>query len=333
MDFPFFTGCLSRLNAAIQQSRWVTSLLIITSIILPAAESTAQQPFSPPANIDSNSRKWLVGGSTAAIYAGTLLVLDRSWYNKEDRSSFHTFNDSREWLQVDKFGHAWTAYTAGKVNAAMWQWAGLPRKQAVLLGGLTGAAFLTGVEFLDAYSSKWGWSWTDIGANVFGTGLFIGQELGWQEQRIQYKFSFHGNSYNDPQLQSRADDLYGAGWSERMLKDYNAQTYWLSFNLKSFVKGSSLPAWLNIAAGYGASGMFGGFENRWTSRETGTVTDRSEIPRNRQYYLSPDIDFTKIPTRSRFLKSAFFVLNSFKCPAPALMLDSRGKLKGYLLYF
>ncbi|RYY59512.1 MAG: DUF2279 domain-containing protein [Chitinophagaceae bacterium] len=283
--------------------------------------------------IDTSGRRWLVGASTASLYGGTLLVLQQTWYSKEDRSSFHTFNDSREWLQVDKFGHAWTAFNAGKVNAAMWQWAGFPRRKAVVIGGLSSLAFLTGVEVLDGFSSKWGWSWSDIGANVLGTGLLVGQELAWGEQRIQYKFSFHRNSYSDPVLNARANDLYGAGAMERMLKDYNAQTYWFSLNIKSFFPDSPLPAWLNLAAGYGAAGMYGGFENKWTDPETAISYDRSDLARSRQFYISPDIDFTKIPTKSRFLKTAFSVLNSFKCPAPALMLSSRGKLKGYFLYF
>ena len=117
-----------------------------------------------------------------------------------------------------------------------------------------------------------------------------------------------------------------------MLKDYNAQTYWLSFNLKSFLEDSNLPAWLNVSLGYGGDGMLGGFENSWED-EAGNKVTRFDIPRKRQFYLAPDIDFTKIKTRSRFLKTTFAVLNSFKCPAPALMLDSKGQLKAYAIYF
>lgn len=303
------------------------TIAVFLLIALTCPELYAQEAKS----IDSTGRKWLVGAGTAAIYGGTLVTLDRAWYSNEERSSFHFFNDSREWQQIDKFGHAWTAYNAGKVNAAMWQWAGMPRKKAVILGSATSFAFLTGVEVLDGFSSKWGWSWSDIAANALGTGMLVTQELTWGEQRILYKFSFHQKSYQDPILSARVNDLYGTTGSERMLKDYNAQTYWFSFNLRSFKKDSRLPPWLNIAVGYGANGMYGGFENKWT---VGTAAyDRTDIPRVREFYLAPDIDFTKIPTRSKFLKTTFAVLNSFKCPSPALMLDSRGRLKGYLLYF
>lgn len=171
-----------------------------------------------------------------------------------------------------------------------------------------------------------------MGANLFGSGLFIAQELGWKEQRIQYKFSFHRNDYNEPQLEQRADQLYGKPWYERMLKDYNAQTYWFSGNLKSFFPKSDLPDWLNVAVGYGADGMFGGFENKWVDVLGNDVT-RYDIPRKRQFYLAPDIDFTKIKTKSKFLRTAFSFLNAFKCPAPALMIDSKGKFKAHAIYF
>jgi hypothetical protein len=214
----------------------------------------------------------------------------------------------------------------------MWRWAGLSQKKSAIIGGLSGAAYLTVIEFLDAHSSQWGWSWGDIAANIFGSGIFISQELLWKEQRIQYKFSFHTKSYGEQQLDQRAGDLFGESWYERMLKDYNAQTYWLSANIKSFFPKSKIPAWLNVAAGYGADGMFGGFENKWTD-ESGNEVTRYDIPRIRQFYIAPDIDFTKIKTNKKWLRTALFVLNSFKCPAPVLMLDSKGKFKAYAFYF
>jgi hypothetical protein len=213
---------------------------------------------------------------------------------------------------------------------ATWKWAGLNRKQQIWIGGLAGATFQTVIEVLDGFSSEWGWSWGDFTANCIGSGLLIGQQLGWNEQRISFKFSFHKMNYNDNMLNRRSDSLFGSSLPERALKDYNGQAYWLSANIKSFFPQSKIPGWLNVAVGYGASGMFGGYSNKWT--EGSASFDRSDIPRQRQWYLAPDIDFTRIRTKSKFLKSVFFVLNAFKLPAPALML-SNGKLKVHAIYF
>jgi len=285
------------------------------------------------ANARNNNRTIFVAGSHVIAYGSALIILNNTWYKNYAHTSFHTFNDSREWLQVDKVGHGWTAYNTGRGSAASWHWAGLSEKKSALLGGLSGTLYLTAIEFLDAHSSKWGWSWSDMGANLIGSGLFISQELLWEQQRVQFKFSFHRKDYGAPVLNARADDLFGKSWYERMLKDYNAQTYWLSTNLRSFFPKTNLPRWLNISLGYGADGMFGGFENKWIDGDPGSLVDRTDIPRNRQFYVAPDIDFTKIQTNRKWLRTVFFCLNAFKCPAPTLMIDSKGKWKGYFVYF
>ncbi len=282
---------------------------------------------------EKKNRQWIIGSVNVVGYGSSLVILSNTWYKNYPHSSFHTFNDDNEWLQVDKFGHAWTAYNTGRLSAAMWKWAGLNDEKATWIGGLSGTAYLTVIEFLDGHSSQWGWSWGDITANIFGSGLFISQQLGWHEQRIQYKFSFHRKNYGDPSLEQRSDDLFGSSWYERMLKDYNAQTYWFSANLKSFFPKSNLPSWLNVSLGYGADGMFGGFENTAKDANGNIIFDRRDIPRIRQFYLAPDIDFTKIKTKSKFLKTIFSGLNAFKCPAPALMIDSKGKFRMYAIYF
>jgi hypothetical protein len=72
---------------------------------------------------------------------------------------------------------------------------------------------------------------------------------------------------------------------------------------------SRFPAWLGVSLGYGADGMVSA--NDAQSRLMG-------FEPYRQYYLSLDVNFAKIPTRNRFLKSIFFLLNTVKVPAPAL---------------
>nr|MBA2745208.1 DUF2279 domain-containing protein [Flavisolibacter sp.] len=91
-------------------------------------------------------------------------------------------------------------------------------------------------------------------------------------------------------------------------------------------------AWLNLAIGYGAEGMFGGYENIGFDKNGNLNFDRRDIPRTRQWYLSPDIDLTRIKTNSKFLRSAFYVLNMVKIPAPALELSNK-KLKLNLVTF
>jgi uncharacterized protein YfiM (DUF2279 family) len=307
------------------------AVFMLLSLLSFSQDSTVTSSSNLHITSPDKKRIWLIASVNTVGYGGSLLVLSNTWYKNYAHTSFHTFNDVGEWLQVDKFGHGWTAYNTARASAAMWRWAGVSQKKSAITGSLTGVAYLTVVEYLDGHSAKWGWSWGDIGANIAGAGMFLSQELLWKEQRIQYKFSFHHKDYGDPILNQRADDLFGKVWYERMLKDYNAQTYWFSFNLRSFFKKSNLPAWLNVSAGYGADGMFGGFENTWTDKNGNPVT-RRDIPRKRQFYFAPDVDFTKIRTNKKWLRTAFSFLNSFKCPAPALMFE-KGRVKFFPVYF
>jgi uncharacterized protein YfiM (DUF2279 family) len=262
-------------------------------------------------------RKWAVGVGTAAIYGSSFIYLNQAWYKGYPRSSFHAFNDAGEWMQMDKIGHAWSAYSTSRVTYALWRWAGMNQKHAMLLGPGTSLLYMLSIEYLDGRSAEWGWSWADVVADFSGAVLFASQELGWKQQKIQLKFSSHKNNY-EPALSQRAEDLFGNSFYERMLKDYNAQIYWLSFNINSFLKSKKFPDWLNISVGYGANGMLGGYDNIVYDKNGDVIFDRRDINRYRQFYLAPDIDLTKIKTGSKILRTIFFTLNSFKVPLPAL---------------
>jgi hypothetical protein len=278
------------------------------------------------------SRQTLVAAANVAGYGGTMVALYRSWYLHYPRSSFHTFNDMHEWKQVDKTGHLYSAYIQSSASAALWKWAGMNRRSRIWIGGLSGAVYQTAIEILDGYSADWGWSWGDFGTNLLGSGAYIAQELAWDEQRIHLKFSFHQKNYLDHTLDQRSDQLFGTGWSERMLKDYNGQTYWASIRLAPFFKDAHLPAWLAVSVGYGAEGLFGGRDNIATNAAGAVIFDRRDIARARQWYLSPDIDWSQIKTNKKAVRVLFTFLNAFKFPAPALSY-SKGKWRVLPFYF
>ncbi len=298
------------------------ALLLFT---LPSFSQDTLKASVPGMPVSIHKKRILIAAAGSALFYGSsLAALSNTWYKKYPQSSFHFFNDNDDWLQMDKAGHVFSAYATGKMGMELWRWAGLSKKQRIWTGGLSGAGFMTVIEILDGFSSGWGFSVGDMGANLAGSGLFIGQQLAWDEQRVQVKFSFHINDYGSPELNQRADALFGRRMIERMLKDYNSQTYWLSVNLKSFARKSNLPAWLNIDLGYGAEGMFGGTVNVLKDANGNILFDRRDIPRLRKWYISPDIDLTKIRTKSHFWKTTFFLLNSLKFPAPSIGFSKKG---------
>lgn len=275
----------------------------------------------------------LVAAANIIGYGATMVGLYSDWYKNYPQTNFHFFDDNNEWKQVDKVGHSYSAYIEAYGSMEMWRWAGMSRRKSAWIGGLSALAYQSIIETMDGFSSEWGWSWGDMGANIFGSGLLIGQELAWNEQRIKYKFSFHKKNYGSSDLNIRANSLYGNSFSERMIKDYNGQTYWLSANLKSFIPDSNLPSWLSVAFGYGADGMFGAVSNVAKDKSGNVTFNRTDIPRYRQYYISPDIDLTKIKTHSKFLKLAFGALNAFKFPLPSVEYNSKGQFAFHFIHF
>ena len=296
-------------------------LICLQSIILTAfaqGDTLTTQKF--------NRKKLIVvAGANAIFYTGSFIALNKAWYAEFDKTKFHLFNDNPEWNQMDKAGHVWSTYQVSRLSKEMWQWTGLNNNTAAILGGVSGMVYQSIIEIQDAYSTEWGFSWGDVGANVAGAGLFVLQEIAGSDQKVAVKLSYCHKKY-PAELIGRRNQLFGSSLPERMLKDYNAQTYWLSANVKSFFPESGLPSWLNIAFGYGADGMYGGRSNTWTDNE-GVTHDYTHIRRARKFYLSPDVDLTRIPTRSKVLKKVFFVLNMVKVPAPSLVLATGEKIK------
>lgn len=287
---------------------------------------------SQPVYLFNKKRVKAVAVTNVVAYSAAMVGLYAAWYKDYPQSSFHFFNDVKEWQQVDKIGHAYSAYAESKASMEVWRWTGIERKKRILLGGFSGAAYQTVIEVLDGFSSEWGFSWGDFGANMIGSGLFTAQEFAWDEQRIQFKWSFHRKHYSDAALNKRSDDIFGKGKPERFLKDYNGQTYWLSTTLKPFFPHANIPAWLQVSVGMGAEGMFGARENTGKDKSGNLIFYRPDIKRYRQWYLAPDIDLTKINTKKKGIKFVLSVLNILKFPTPSLEY-SKGSMKINWLHF
>lgn len=298
---------------------------LVFAVTLLICGSTAAQTFdaffAPSDTLNTSRRNYTIGAGLSAGIGG-LLALNSLWYRDYPKASFHFVNDNAQWLQMDKVGHAYGTYHLGRFSTDALKWSGAGAKESMWYGATAGFVFITAIEIMDGHSANWGASSGDIAANAAGTAIFVGQELLWQEQRIIPKFSFHTTPYAGAR-----PNVLGSSYTEQLLKDYNGQTYWLSANLYSFAKQSNFPKWLNVAVGYGGQGMITGDDSLVN---TIFLPDQA---RYRQYYLSLDIDLTKIPTQSNFLKTLFSVVSTVKIPAPTVEYTSAGNVKFHVLYF
>jgi uncharacterized protein YfiM (DUF2279 family) len=275
----------------------------------------------PPDSVYHPKRLTAVVAIEGTLYVGSFAGLYAAWYSDYATGDFHLFNDNAEWLQVDKAGHSTTSYFLGKIGYDMLRWSGVREDMSLIFGGGLGFIYQSTVEVFDGFSRGWGFSWGDMAANAFGTALFIGQQAGWKEQRFSLKFSYHSTGF--PQYRP---ELLGETALQSLLKDYNGQTYWLSANIASFLPaGTRFPQWLNVAFGYGAEGMLGGFDN---PADPGIP----QFDRYRQYYLSLDVDLTRIPVKNKVLKSVLNIISFIKVPFPAVEFNKNG-VDFHPLYF
>ncbi len=324
------------------------SLFLFLAFAGAGLQLPAQTRWYEPADSFSQQRFWITAGSGAATYAGLSAGLWKIWYAQYELTAFHTFNDWPEWQQVDKAGHFFSAYNAARWSFHGARWTGMAEKKAAWTSAGIGIGILSTIEIMDGFSAQWGFSAGDMGANLSGASLFLLQQLKWHEQRIILKVSSSHPPYSEEPVYAinsaaasspaqRAAALYGRSPFERFLKDYNAQTNWLSFNIASLLgpaKPRWLPPWLNLALGYGAENMYGGFDNSWREGDALFQLSSEDYPRYRQYYLSFDIDLSRLPTENKpLLRGILQILNFIKIPSPTLELTGTGQVRFYALYW
>ncbi len=296
--------------------RLLTVIFLLAALNTQAQEDPGSEsrPADLPAADDSSAPDYRklhgIFAVQSVVYVGTLYALSKSWY-KNPLTHFHFRDDRHVWMQMDKFGHLFTAYQISRYTSEIYGSTGISRKQRILYGALSGFVFQSPIELLDGFSPDYGFSPSDVVANLAGSALFAGQMLAWDELRIVPKFSVRPTSYA-----GLRPELLGRTAMERLLKDYNGQTYWFSASPGSFFPRPGWPRWLCISVGYGIENMI--------AAETGKSISAGYRP-YRQYYLSLDIDFTKIPAKRKWVRTAALLLNTLKVPAPALEL-STGRL-------
>lgn len=286
----------------------MTRLINTLCLIILLIGSGYTLPAQPPDSLQTNRLLPLAIGAGIA-YGGTMYYLSNQWYSEFEKESFHFFDDSKEWKQIDKAGHIMGSYQLQNTTFHALRWTGLSRKQSLLWSGISSMVFMTSIEVLDGHSAEYGASASDAIANVAGIGIFTLQQIGWKEVRIHPKLSFQQSPYA-----SQRPETLGNGWYEEVLKDYNGHTFWLSVDISAFTE-SKFPKWLNVAVGYGAEEMI--YARDHQNEEVG-------LSPYRQWYIGPDLDLSQVRSKSKFVNTLLFAVNMIRIPAPALEYNSSG---------
>lgn len=280
--------------------------------MLTLSQAFGQSGDSSVVNKKRLTRFVVISGTACSA---TWIGLSELWYKDSGQQSFRFFNDNAEWKQADKLGHFYAGFYLSYGTAKGLKWANVPQRKADWVGAVTGFLVLVPIEIFDGFSDAYGASSGDLLANAAGSAFFLTQSLLWNEPRIYPKFSFHRTEYA-----ALRPNTLGDTFTSELLKDYNGQTYWLSFDMDKFIR---FPKWLNLAVGYGANGMVYARDSQ--NAEAGYSAYR-------QYYVALDFDLTGIKTRSKVLKTIFTLVSLIKLPAPTLEFSEKGT-RFHVAYF
>jgi hypothetical protein len=149
---------------------------------------------------------------------------------------------SNDWAYVrwaDKLGHFYAASLLTRGYRSALRWSGVSEEQARLWGAVGGFANQLYYEVLDGYGPQWGFSPGDLVFNTLGVYFATAQADDPRLDAVCFKVSY-----------------WPSGWNgKNPIDDYAGQTYWLTANPHRFAPDAAkryLPAWLNVAVGYGA---------------------------------------------------------------------------------
>ncbi len=158
-------------------------------------DSINNLPFFKASPVYNKKRFVYSASFGGAAYVAFSYGFYNSWYKNYPQSKFHLFNDMGEWNQMDKAGHVFSGYFQSLFCYNGAKWTGLSENKSIITGLLAGTLFQTTIEVMDGFSTEWGFSLGDIGANTIGLSAFYLQQKWWQDQRITLKESAWPRNY------------------------------------------------------------------------------------------------------------------------------------------
>lgn len=254
--------------------------------------------------------------ATTISYTG----LHQLWYKNYYRSKFEFFNDLHEWNYMDKTGHIFSAYHLNNFCYTLLN--NQKIKNPLLKSSIYSFTYMTGIEFFDGYSKQWGFSIYDLIANSIGTFLFAFQQEKLKTPIFNLKFSSHMSP-----MASCRPSLLGKNKVERVFKDYNGQTYWLTVNLnKTFKDKIKAFKFIDIAIGYSIDGFTGAREN-----PTSNCSECNNLQQKSVLTFSLDFNANSLKGKNKLLDVFIKTFSIIKIPAPTFIFNQKPSFK--LFYF
>jgi hypothetical protein len=248
----------------------------------------------------------IVGGTYFGILGALHIYQANTIWN--ETSSFRFIEDGDYGLYADKFGHATGAHFLCYISSEALMASGLSWDASVIWGSAMGVFYMTYVEVADGFGANWGFSPTDMYANLAGVSLFLGQHYVPFLQNFTLKTTFLPATWYGEKKRPTASSV---------IDDYSAYTWWLSMNVHNMMPESwqqNYPSWLHVSVGYAARSL--------------------DTPQESQrYILALDVDMRDIlPKGPSWWNWIVQSLNYIKLPAPAVEFSPTHRPRYYLIY-
>ena len=226
---------------------------------------------------------------------------------------------------MDKVGHACTSYHLNKVSHTLFEKNHI--KNPLLKSSIYTFGYMLGVELLDGYSTEWGFSIYDVIGNGLGTFLYSIQESKLKSQPFKIKFSSTKTAYA-----TCRPSLLGENRLQQIFKDYNGQTYWVTFNYNELSnKKIKIFDYVDFALGYSVDGFTGGHNNPEITSCNCAISECNNLRRTSQFIFSLDLNTSKIKNNHPIIGKFLLPFDIIKIPFPAIILNNSKNFR--LIYF
>lgn len=242
----------------------------------------------------------LIGGGMFTAWLGLHIYYSHTWW--KNRVHYFKFAEDPFYARnVDKMSHVYTANLIAEGTGVLYEWSGVNPMSAILYGSLTAMAYETYIEIYDGLSPIWGFDWGDVASNFVGALYPVAQRYVPFLNNINFKWSFNPN-WVLRKVQNQFD----------LLDDYTSMIFWISVNPKGLLPekiAEHYPGFLAFALGVSLKGA---------SHQGSTLNAY------REWYLSFDVDITRLPGKSEFMKKLKKILNFYHLPMPTVKFQPTG---------
>jgi uncharacterized protein YfiM (DUF2279 family) len=248
----------------------------------------------------------------AGVFVGGNLGLyeyfRRAWWSGE-RADFFFNNDwNGPFRDQDKLGHMYGGYVLSEAGRELLKAACVSDRKAAVWGTVYAAAFQLQIEVWDGTQARYGFSPPDLLFNSIGQGISLAHGLWPATSAVRPTFSY------SPTMALRRTQQGLIPGELRPTVDYAGQTYWLSVDVDTLLRGRARRLWpgiLRASVGHSTA--------NWTNLQTG-----ANEWANRRWFLSLDLDPLRLPGQHPAWVATKKVLRHYRYPAPALEITTNG---------